>query len=104
MTDGAVPWSAQSDRTPGRRPAGRSPIGKAAASTALPQPPSTSQKVPHKFSSKGFTLVSPMMINTRTRKAHTDTVIEQAPYYGSVAEQDETDPAHRGYVMKVTSY
>lgn len=45
-----------------------------------------------------------MMINTRARKAHTDTVIEQAPYYGSVAEQDETDPAHRGYVMKVTSY
>ncbi|MFQ2657336.1 hypothetical protein ACK3Y5_19870, partial [Aeromonas caviae] len=66
--------------------------------------PSTSQKAPINSAAKGFTLVSPMMINTRARKAHTDTVIEQAPYYGSVAEQDETDPAHRGYVMNVTSY
>lgn len=79
-------------------------IGEGGSQHGAPAAPSTSQKVPINSAAKGFTLVSPMMINTRARKAHTDTVIEQAPYYGSVAEQDETDPIHRGYVMTVTSY
>ena len=36
--------------------------------------------------------------------AHTDTVIQQAPYYGSVMEQDEAGLFYEKCVMNITSY